>query len=134
VAAEDGVVAAAREVVEETGYKPRSVEYVMTFQPIIGSADSEQQLYLARGADQVGSPDGHETGAIRWFPLEETPAMIADGQILGAATIIGVQHALLSMPRSAHWAGVLESSPHRVPAACAGKDVTDAPGRAQACR
>src|SRR5208282_5296989 len=37
--AEDGAMAAAREVVEETGYRPRSVEYVMTFQPIIGSAD-----------------------------------------------------------------------------------------------
>jgi 8-oxo-dGTP pyrophosphatase MutT (NUDIX family) len=101
-AAEDGAVAAVREVVEETGYRPRSVEYVMTFQPIIGSADSEQKLYLARGADQVGSPDGNETDAIRWFPLEETPAMIADGRIIGAATIIGVQYALLSVPRSAH--------------------------------
>lgn len=100
-AAEDGAVAAVRQVVEETGYRPRSVEYVMTFQPIIGSADSEQKLYLARGADRVGSPDGNETEAIRWFPLEQTPAMIADGQIIGAATIIGVQHALLSVPRSA---------------------------------
>jgi 8-oxo-dGTP pyrophosphatase MutT (NUDIX family) len=88
-AAEDGAMAAAREVVEETGYRPRSVEFVMTFQPIIGSADSEQELYLARGADRVGQPDGNETEAIRWFPLDATPAMIADGQIVGAATIIG---------------------------------------------
>jgi 8-oxo-dGTP pyrophosphatase MutT (NUDIX family) len=94
--AEDAATAAAREVVEETGYRPRSVEYVMSFQPIIGSADSEQAVYLARGADKVGDPDGNETEAVKWFPLDETRAMIAGGQIAGAATIIGVQHALLS--------------------------------------
>lgn len=99
--AEDAAAAAAREVVEETGYRPRSIEYVMSFQPVIGSADSEQALYLARGADLVGIPDGNETEAVRWFPLSETPGMIADGVIVGAATIIGVQHALLSIPRLA---------------------------------
>jgi 8-oxo-dGDP phosphatase len=99
--AEDGAAAAAREVEEETGYRPRSVEYVMTFQPIIGSADSEQEIYLARGADLVGKPDRNEIEAIQWFPLDNAPAMIADGQIAGAATIIGVQHALLSALRSA---------------------------------
>lgn len=94
--AEDGATAAAREVIEETGYRPHSVEYVTSFQPIVGSADSEQALYLARGADQVGVPDVNETEAVKWFPLAETSAMIADGRIVGAATIIGVQHALLS--------------------------------------
>jgi 8-oxo-dGDP phosphatase len=97
--AEDTATAAAREVVEETGYRPRSVEYVMSFQPIIGSADSEQAIYLAHGADKVGDPDGNETEAVKWFPLDETPAMIAEGQIAGAATIIGVQQALLSATR-----------------------------------
>jgi 8-oxo-dGTP pyrophosphatase MutT (NUDIX family) len=97
--AEDGAVAAVREVVEETGFRPRSVEYVMSFQPIIGSADSEQALYMARGADPAGIPDGNETEAVRWFPLAQTPEMIAEGLIVGAATVIGVQHALLSAPR-----------------------------------
>jgi hypothetical protein len=82
--------------IEETGYRPRSVEYVMSFQLIIGSADSGQAIYLARGADRVGAPDANETEAVRWFPLAETPRMISDGAIVGTATVIGVQHALLS--------------------------------------
>jgi 8-oxo-dGTP pyrophosphatase MutT (NUDIX family) len=45
---EDGIAAAAREVEEETGYRPRSVEHVLTFQPMAGSADSAHELYLAR--------------------------------------------------------------------------------------
>jgi hypothetical protein len=48
----------------------------------------------ARG-QLVGEPDADETAEVRWVPLEETPEMIARGDILGAVTIIGVQHALL---------------------------------------
>jgi hypothetical protein len=36
-----------------------------------------------------------ETAEVRWVPVDETPAMIAKGEILGAITIIGVQYALL---------------------------------------
>jgi 8-oxo-dGTP pyrophosphatase MutT (NUDIX family) len=94
---EDGIAAAAREVEEETGYRPRSVEPVLTFQPMAGSADSAHELYLARGADRVGAPLADEAEEVRWIPLAELPGLIATGQILGAATIIGVQHALLTV-------------------------------------
>jgi 8-oxo-dGTP pyrophosphatase MutT (NUDIX family) len=93
---EDGPAAAAREVEEETGYRPRSIEHVLTFQPMAGTADSAHELYLARGADQVGAPDANETEAVRWVPLAEIPGLIAKGEIIGAATIIGVQHVLLT--------------------------------------
>ncbi len=58
---EDGPVAAAREVEEETGYRPRTIEHVLTFQPMTGTADSAHELYLARGADQVSAPEADET-------------------------------------------------------------------------
>ncbi len=47
------------------------------------------------GAEHVGEPEVDETAEVRWVPVDETPAMIARGDILGAITIIGVQHALL---------------------------------------
>ena len=93
---EDGITAAAREVEEETGYRPRSVEPILTFQPMTGSADSAHELYLARGADRVGAPLADEAEEVRWIPLADLPGLIATGQILGAATIIGAQHALLA--------------------------------------
>jgi 8-oxo-dGTP pyrophosphatase MutT (NUDIX family) len=98
---EDGPTAAAREVEEETGYRPRSVEHVLTFQPMAGTADAAFELYLARGADLAGVPDPNETEAVRWVPLAEIAGLIAKGQIIGAATIIGVQHALLKADRPA---------------------------------
>ena len=93
---EDGIAAAAREVEEETGYRPRSIEPILTFQPMTGSADSAHELYLARGADRVGAPLADEAEEVRWIPLADLPGLIATGQILGAATIIGAQHALLA--------------------------------------
>ncbi len=92
---EDPAVAAAREVEEETGWRPRGIEHVLTCQPIIGNADYPQDLFLARGAELAGEPEGDEAAEIRWVPLADTPAMIASGEILGAITVIGVQHALL---------------------------------------
>jgi hypothetical protein len=52
-----------------------------------------------------GEPEVDETAEVRWAPLDETSAMIASGDILGAITIIGVQQAL---PRQA---GVLAPRP-----------------------
>ena len=98
---EDGITAAAREVEEETGYRVRSVEHVLTFQPMGGSADSAHELYLARGADRIGTPMADEAEEVRWIPLAELPGLIATGEIVGAATIIGVQHALLTSGRRA---------------------------------
>ncbi len=98
---EDGRSAAAREVQEETGYRPRSVEHIVTFQPMTGTADSAHELYLARGADRVGAPEADETEAVRWMPLAELPGLIAKGEIVGAATIIGAQHALLTAAQRA---------------------------------
>ena len=92
---EDSAKAAAREVEEETGWRPRQTEFVMSSQPLIGNADYPQDLYLAHGAELVGEPEVDETAEVRWVPVDETPAMIARGEILGAMTIIGVQHALL---------------------------------------
>ena len=92
---EDSLTAAAREVEEETGWRPRKTEFVMSSQPLIGNADYPQDLYLAHGAELVGEPEVDETAEVRWVPVGETPAMIAHGEILGAITIIGVQHALL---------------------------------------
>ena len=63
--------------------------------PVIGNADYPKALFLARGAERVGEPEVDEMAEVRWVPVDETPAMIDGGDILGAITIIGVQHVLL---------------------------------------
>ena len=84
-----------REAEEETGWRPRDVRFLLSYQPMIGNADFPQDLYLARGADLVREPATGETAAVRWVPLDEAAAMITSGDLAGAASIIGVQYALM---------------------------------------
>lgn len=93
---EDGAAAAAREVEEETGWRlVGPPQFVMTYQPIIGSGDCPQDVYLAHGAEHSGTePDLNETEQVAWLPVTEVPAMVAEGEIVGAATIIGALHVL----------------------------------------
>jgi 8-oxo-dGDP phosphatase len=93
--AEDSADAAAREVEEETGWRPaHKPEFVMTFQPMIGNADSPQDLYLVQGATEVGRPDDNETERIAWIPLEKAVQMIKTGEIAGAGSVIGILYAV----------------------------------------
>jgi 8-oxo-dGTP pyrophosphatase MutT (NUDIX family) len=92
---EEPAEAAAREVVEETGWRPRDVDFVMSCQPLIGNADYPQDLFFAQGADRVGDPEADEAAEVNWVPLDDLPRFIANGEILGAMTIIGAQHVLL---------------------------------------
>lgn len=96
--AEDVALAAAREVEEETGWRPKSMEHLVTYQPAVGTLDHPQEIYLACGADLTeAQPDINEAEDIRWFPLDEAVQMIGRGEIVGAATVIAVYRAL-SLP------------------------------------
>ena len=88
---EDGAVSAAREVEEETGWRPRKMQFLCSFQPMVGTADAENLLYLARGADDTGAaPDINEAQQLRWMPLAEAVERIASGEIVGAASVVGI--------------------------------------------
>lgn len=98
--AEDPAAAAAREVEEETGWRPRSMKHLVTFQPWIGTADAENMLFLAEGADYVGGPvDVNEAERVDWLALEDAAAGIARGEIVGAASIIAITDLLARKQR-----------------------------------
>ncbi|MFF4027032.1 NUDIX hydrolase [Nocardia elegans] len=93
--AEDVALAAAREVEEETGWRPKTMEHLVTYQPAIGTLDQPQLVYLARGAELTDTPpDINEAEDLRWIPLNEAVKMIDRGEIIGAATVVGVYRAL----------------------------------------
>ncbi|MFI1997017.1 NUDIX hydrolase [Actinoplanes sp. NPDC020271] len=93
---EDPMVCAAREVEEETGWRPRSLEKLVGFQPMVGTIDQDNVVYLARGADFTGSsPDVNEAERISWIPLDEIRRHIDDGTIVGAGSVSGLLAVLL---------------------------------------
>ncbi|MBB4924767.1 GntR family transcriptional regulator [Kitasatospora kifunensis] len=99
---ESAAAAAAREVEEETGWRPGSVEHVVTFQPMIGMVDSPHDVFVARGATLVGEPtDAEEAGRIAWIPLAEVPQLIARDELLGSGTLVALLHLLAARQQRA---------------------------------
>ncbi|MEV0716756.1 NUDIX hydrolase [Asanoa sp. NPDC050611] len=93
---EDPRVCASREVEEETGWRPRNLEVLVRYQPMVGTIDQDNTVYLARGADNTGAaPDVNETERIGWLPLAEIQQRIDDGEIVGAGTVAGLLSLLL---------------------------------------
>lgn len=54
---------------------------------------------MARGADLVGEPEIDKAEAVRWVLVEKALEMTRTGEIIGAATVIGVLHAVAERTR-----------------------------------
>lgn len=94
-AGEDGYVTAAREVEEETGWRPGPVEHLTSFQPMPGMVDTPHEVYLAHGAQKVGEPtDAEEAARIDWVPLDQVLELVRKGEILGSGSLVGLLYVL----------------------------------------
>jgi 8-oxo-dGTP pyrophosphatase MutT (NUDIX family) len=87
---EDPAVTASREVEEETGWRPGPLEPLVSFQPLVGTVDSENDVFLARSAEYLGEPDVNEPGLVEWIPLDSAMEFISRGEIVGSGTVIGL--------------------------------------------
>lgn len=94
---ESPIDAATREALEETGWLPVGLSQVLSFQPAIGIADSPHFLFVAHDAVRQGEPsDLNEAARLAWFDLAELRALVADGEVRDAASLVGVLHLLAS--------------------------------------
>jgi len=89
---------AKRELIEETGYHAANLEKIHEFYSCPGICDELMHLYLATGLT-AGQPDREATEHIenRIVDRQEITAMIADGLIRDAKTLVGL-YALLLRP------------------------------------
>jgi len=85
---------AAREVVEETGYRARSLEHLVTFEPMIGMVRNAHHVYLARGAERVAEATEVNEGTFEWVALADVPELIAKGRIVNSGSLVGLLHVL----------------------------------------
>jgi 8-oxo-dGTP pyrophosphatase MutT (NUDIX family) len=96
---EDPAVTATREVEEETGWRPREARPLVSFQPMLGSADAENLLFISYGAEHTGQrPDINEAQKVEWIALASVPELIARGDIAGAGSLVGLLHVLAFAP------------------------------------
>ncbi|MFJ5109334.1 GntR family transcriptional regulator [Streptomyces sp. NPDC088551] len=94
-AGEDARTTALREVEEETGWRPTSLDHVVTYQPMVGMVDSPHEIFVGRGAEHVGPPtDLEEAGHVEWVPLADVPGLMVKGDLMGSGTLIALLHIL----------------------------------------
>jgi 8-oxo-dGTP pyrophosphatase MutT (NUDIX family) len=97
--AEDAAATAAREVEEETGWRPAKLEPLIAFQPMVGTADAENLLFIGYGAEYIGPPaDINEAKRVEWISLDTVHDRIKRGEIVGAASVVGLLAALARRP------------------------------------
>ncbi|MFE3494211.1 NUDIX domain-containing protein [Streptomyces sp. NPDC059169] len=99
-AGEDAAMTAARETEEETGWRPGTIEHILSYQPMIGMVDSPHEIFLARGAEKVSEPtDAEEAGEVAWVPLDDIPRLMTEGKLMGSGTLVALLHILASRTR-----------------------------------
>ena len=92
---EDPSVTAAREAIEETGFRPVDLEHVVTFEPNIGMVRNAHHVYVSRGAELVGEPtETTEMQRMEWVPLDDVQQLIADGKIVNSGTLVALLYLL----------------------------------------
>jgi 8-oxo-dGTP pyrophosphatase MutT (NUDIX family) len=83
--------AAAREALEETGWRPGPLRHLTTYFPHNGSSDATFHLFVADGAGHVGEPtDPSESERIEWVPLDVLRAAIAAGDVRDGLSLTAV--------------------------------------------
>ena len=101
---EDPMVAAARELQEEVGLASDELVHLAGFHNTPGFCDEFLDVYLALHPVVVAdNRQGVEEEAmtIERVPLSEVPAMIADGRLSDAKSIIGLLMAIRHLDREA---------------------------------
>ena len=91
-------VCARRELVEEAGLAPETLEHLVTFHNSPGFSDEAVVVYAATGLTEVpddrqGAEEQHMV--VQRVPLDEALAMVDDGRITDAKSVI----ALLALDR-----------------------------------
>jgi ADP-ribose pyrophosphatase len=81
---------AKRELKEETGYRAKNWEKLISFFPSPGFLTEKMSIYLATDLTPgQPTPMGDERITTRWFTAKEIEAAIDGGEILDAKTMLG---------------------------------------------
>ncbi|MHA4813573.1 NUDIX domain-containing protein [Streptomyces aculeolatus] len=85
---EDPSAAAARELEEETGWRPGPLQHLLDVDPMPGISTSHHRVFRADSATYVGEPeDAHESTRREWVPLKTVPELIARGDVRSASAV-----------------------------------------------
>lgn len=92
---ESPIDGAVREALEETGWRPRRLEPVVSYHPMPGAVDQTFHVFRADGADHVGQPsDPGEAERVEWVPVTEVVAALVDGRVTEGLSLTALSMAV----------------------------------------
>jgi 8-oxo-dGTP pyrophosphatase MutT (NUDIX family) len=92
---ESAAQAAAREVLEETGWSVSKARVYMKANASDGVSTQKFHFVYAEAMEQVCEPpDAYEADRPYWVPTDEVPRLIKDGHIPGGSAMLGLLYAL----------------------------------------
>jgi 8-oxo-dGTP pyrophosphatase MutT (NUDIX family) len=87
--------AAARETLEETGWRPGQLQPIGAYHPLTGTVDQTFYVFLADGAIHEGEPhDRNETERVEWVSVPRVRELIRAGEISDGYSLTGLLWAL----------------------------------------
>ena len=90
--------AAARETLEETGWRPGTLTPLVEFNTANGITDQRFYVYRADGATYVGDPvDAYEAERVAWHTWADVRALIAGGQVPDGPSLLALTYALATV-------------------------------------
>ena len=88
--------AAAREVLEETGYRPGPLRPLAAYHPSNGLSDQRFHLFVADGASYEHPPtDPFESERVEWVPVDAIRALVQQGKISDGLSLTALALALV---------------------------------------
>ncbi|MFE0150885.1 NUDIX domain-containing protein [Nonomuraea sp. NPDC059007] len=92
---EEPIAAAAREVEEETGWRPHSLRPLLSVQPTNGISDSVHHIFRADSATYIGPPtEGWEAERIEWVALADVRRLIGKGDVVSGTSMAALLYLL----------------------------------------
>ena len=80
-----------RELIEETGFETKSIEWLYTYAPAIGYSNELIHLYMGRDLEKVETKiDENEISSLKILTLDKVREMIRNHKILDSKTIIAL--------------------------------------------
>ena len=97
---ESPIEAAARETLEETGWRAGPLTTLVSFNPSNGSSDQRFHIFLADGAEHVGEPtDPSESERVQWLSIAALRDAIARGDMPDGLSLTALLYAMQFEPK-----------------------------------
>ncbi len=86
--------AAARETLEETGWRPSALRRLGSYFPLTGAVSQRFHVFVADGAEHERDPDPDEAERVEWLPVPRLRELIRTEGIGDGLTLTGLLWAL----------------------------------------